>query len=89
MARWNIKGQVGSILKSGNIYVVNIAMNIYSGSKKKDVIWFNCISDFEPRVDVGDSVLAEGSFVPSLNSKHPYSMKISYIGVIEKKPREE
>lgn len=91
-AIWHItNGQVGNIIKKDNYFLINIAYNRYvpdganKSWKKKETIWFNCISDFEPRVDIGDTVIAEGEYISSKNSKNPYNMKINHIGIIKKR----
>lgn len=89
---WQVVGQVGNIIKKDECYLVNIADNIYKPNKdnrkewKKDgVIWFNCVCDFEPRVKTGDTVMAQGEFLPSNSEKYPQVLKINHIGVIKKK----
>lgn len=89
MAKWNLVGQVGNVIKKKNCYLINIAENKYSpigkGKKwEKDyTIWFNCVSKFEPNVSIGDKVMVEGEFYPSENPYYPFTMQISHIGVIK------
>ena len=93
-AKWTIVGQIGNVIKKENCYLVNIADNRYAQCQKQDgeegrwekktTIWFNCISDFVPKVGTGDTVIAEGEYLKSNNPKYPYVMKIDHIGVITK-----
>lgn len=91
MAKWQIVGQVGTIVKKDKCYLVNIAENKYKPKgkgkewEKQHTIWFNCICDFEPKVSMGDTVIAEGEYLPSKRDDYPYVMKIAHIGVIKKK----
>lgn len=90
MANWKIIGQIGNVIKKENCYLVNIAENKYKPNEnnkweKDHTIWFNCISDFKPKVYKGDTVIAEGEYLPSKHPNFPYVMKISHIGVIKKK----
>lgn len=88
MSEWKIIGQMGSIIKKKQSYIVNIAENRYALNpekneyEKRHTIWFNCICCFEPHVKTGDKVIAEGTFEPSRNEKFPFAMKIEHIGVI-------
>lgn len=89
MAEWKVVGQMGKITKKSQYYMVNIAENRYkmgeNGTVKESTIWFNCISSFKPKVETGDTVIAEGTFEPSKNPSFPYAMIINHIGVIKKK----
>ena len=90
MSKWNLIGQVGNVIKKDNFYIINIAENKYKYNKeskkweKDSTVWFNCISDFEPKVSKSDRVIAEGIFIPSFLPNLPFSMKIEHIGVIQK-----
>lgn len=88
-ANWKIIGQIGNVIKKENCYLVNIAENRYKLKDnnwiKEHTIWFSCISDFEPKIDIGDKVIAEGEYLPSKSKNYPYVMKISHIGVINKR----
>lgn len=83
-ANWKVVGQVGTVSKSGNIYLVNIADNRYNKSQKVSTVWFHCISKFKPIVKTGDSVIAYGYFDESRNENFQYAMIIEHIGVIGK-----
>ena len=83
-AEWKVVGQAGTISKSGNLYLVNIADNRYRNGKKVSTIWFHCMCKFKPRVKKGDSVIAYGMFEESKNEKFQYAMMIDHIGVIDK-----
>lgn len=87
-ANWNVVGQVGTVSKNGNVYVVNIADNQYKNGKKIKTVWFNCICKFEPRVKKGDNVIANGFFEESSNKAFQYAMIVSHIGVIADKTKE-
>ena len=100
MADWKVVGQLGSIRKKDQYYMVNIAENKYKlneenpnenqyPNEKDSTIWFNCICPYKPRANVGDRVVAEGVFVPSKNENFPFSLKIKHIGVILKDDKEE
>lgn len=91
MAKWTITGQMGDVIEKEGYFIVNIAVNKYrpkAGEKnwvKESTIWFNCISDFRPKVEKGNSVVAEGIFIPSKEGTNlPFQLKINHIGVIQK-----
>ena len=90
MARWTINGQIGEVIAKDGYFEVNIAVNKYKPDKenntwvKDSTIWFKTICDFEPKVQKGDSIVAEGIYVKSNDKNLPYQMKISHIGVIQK-----
>lgn len=90
-AQWSIVGQIGNIKEKDSCYVVNIAYNAYAQDsesnewKKEYTVWFNCISYFKPKAKKGDTVIAEGVFLPSNNPKFQFVMKIDHLGVIKDK----
>lgn len=93
MAKWNLIGQIGNVIKKEDNYIVNIAVNKYKPPKDKNksqkwekaaTIWFTCFSEFEPKVEKGDRVMVEGSFVPSNIETVPFGLKIEHIAVIPK-----
>ena len=88
-ARWEVVGQVGTVSKCGNFYLVNIADNRYKNRKKVSTIWFHCMCRFKPRVKTGDQVIAHGFFSESKNENFPYAMIIEHIGVIKSKEESE
>lgn len=90
MADWRIIGQVGSITKKNQNYFISLAENKYKKNEndvfeKDHTLWFTCICSFEPKADIGDTVIADGTYIPSKNPNFPYIMKIEHIGIIKKK----
>lgn len=90
---WKVIGQIGNVIEKNNCFLINIAENKYKPNKDKEwkkeyTIWFNCISDFKPKANTGDTVIAEGEYLPSKNEKYPYIMKIKHMGVIKRKTKE-
>ena len=82
-AEWKIVGQVGTVRRNGNYWLVNVADNQYWNGEKEFEVWFHLISSFKPRVKKGDRVIACGVFKPSSNQKFQYAMVVDNIGVIE------
>lgn len=80
---WQIFGQVGKIQQRGGLWSVDMAENRYDDDGNKlCTMWFNCLCKWKPNVETGQSVLAVGTFEPSLNKNYQYAMMISHIGVI-------
>lgn len=91
MEEWKIVGQVGSVIKNKNTFIVHIAKNKFrkdyttGQSTKLYTVWFTCICFFEVSISTGDTVMVGGEFIPSKNTNFPFIMKISHIGIIKKK----
>lgn len=104
MANWSVVGQVGFVEKRDKVYLVHIAENKYKFNKdtkvyeKEYTIWLTCICNFKPNIKSGDTIIAEGTFIPSKNENFTFALGASHIGVIpsckdpdeneEKKPEE-
>jgi hypothetical protein len=98
---WMVVGQMGTVVKQKKCYLVNIAKNEYGPAviegernelgilpyrrEKKSTIWLNCISDFLPKAQTGDTVIAEGEFEYCHSKEYPFTLKIHHIGIIHKK----
>lgn len=90
---WDLVGQVGSVIKKDNGFLINIAENRYKKvnkeTKKDFTIWYSVFSTFEPSVSKGDRVMAKGTFEKSMTDIVPYILKVSYIAVINPKNRQQ
>lgn len=87
-SEFKIIGKVGNIIEKSDCYLVNIADNKYrrndEGQWVKDqTIWFNCLTDFRPKVKIGDTVMVEGFYLCSKSDKYDHVMKIKHLGVIK------
>ncbi len=87
---FTLVGNVGKISKfNDGLWLLAIAENIYHRNpdtdiyEKTDTIWYSLMATFEPRVNVGDRVIAKGVFTPSRNENFPYAMRLRRIGVIK------
>lgn len=87
-AEWKVVGQVSRVKKNGDFYAVTIADNRYYNNKKTDTLWFHCLSPREVSVQVGDQVVATGTFQRSYNAGFQFAMMIDCIGVIKRSDNE-